>query len=336
MISTLMLITSGLFLFLAAFSFIIAASRNEGYGKTFILVLISVLFIIPSFMPRKFKQYLTGEEDEEEDEPTEASGIGRGAEVEGGPSASPTTTQAPEPSPEPSPEPADPIVLPEIHNGMTIVFVLAIVAILVIGGLITWKLVRNHRHTTRLERERREALEKDKAAALASWQKIIDRHAAVREKHLHAETDWDTLFLYPAINDASVPSTLRMLQAMRAASLVSDKPPASLGTDTDISALPYPKLVDKLEVAWDEAWSHARKVGQRSLPLKEKKLIGQIRQLLRTAENAGSSPTEVELAYKRISDLVAQLEVVRLPEKATQAIEQHQRLAIEAGSPAMQ
>ena len=227
-------------------------------------------------------------------------------------------------------------MLPEIHNGMTIVVVLAIVAILVIGSLITWKLVRNHRHTTRLERERLEALEKDKAAALASWQKIVDRHAAVREKHLHAETDWDTLFLYPAINDASVPSTLRMLQAMRAASLVSDKPPASLSTDTDISALPYPKLVDKLEMAWDEAWNHARKVGQRSLPLKEKKLITQIRQLLRTAENAGSSPTEVELAYKRINDLVAQLEVVRLPEKATQAIEQHQRLAIEAGASSMQ
>lgn len=330
MISTLMLITSSLILFLAAISFIMAASRGEGYGKSLILVLMSVLFIIPGFMPGKFKQYLTGEE--EEDEPTEASGIGRGAEVENEPSASPVATQAPEPSP----EPADPIVLPEIHNGMTIVVVLAIVAILVIGSLITWKLVRNHRHTTRLERERREALEKDKAAALASWQKIIDRHATVREKHLHAETDWDTLFLYPAINDASVPSTLRMLQAMRAASVVSDKPPASLSTDTDISALPYPKLVDKLEAAWDEAWSHARKVGQRSLPLKEKKLITQIRQLLRTAENAGSSPTEVELAYKRINDLVAQLEVVRLPEKATQAIEQHQRLAIEAGSPAMQ
>ena len=159
MISTLMLITSGLMLFLAAFSFVIAASRDEGYGKSLILVLMSVLFVIPSFMPRKFKQYLTGEEDE----PTEASGIGRGAEVENEPSASPVATQAPEPSP----EPADPIVLPEIHNGMTIVIVLAIVAILVIGGLITWKLVRNHRHTTRIERERLEALEKDKAAALA-------------------------------------------------------------------------------------------------------------------------------------------------------------------------
>ncbi len=243
-----------------------------------------------------------------------------------------STTPAPSPSSTPShaeeAAPADPIVLPEIHNGSTIIIVLTIVTILVVGGIIATKALLGARAAAKRLREEELAREKDRAQARAAWRRVVERHRAVQEKMLHAETDWDVLFSYPAINDPSVPQTKTLLQAHDALGVVSSEPPEGLDLNTDIAALPYPRLVSDLERAWNTAWAHAQKVKMHGIPHSERKQIHQIVRLLHLAESPASTENERELAYSRAQALIAQLVTVKVPVKAAQALESHQRLAI--------
>src|SRR5690606_22748323 len=108
--------------------------------------------------------------------------------------------------------------------------------------------------------------------------------------------------------------------------------PADLDERTQIDQLTYPKLVLQAEEAWQLAYSFAKRTGQKLLPRQERKTIEQISKLLNIAKNAGGSSSERDVAYARAQKLIQSLRVVKVPERAMLAIEQEQRLMLEASA----
>ncbi|WP_157831591.1 MULTISPECIES: hypothetical protein [Microbacterium] len=167
---------------------------------------------------------------------------------------------------------------------------------------------------------------------LDAWQLFVDRHNELLRKIVHAETDWDTLFFTPAINDPSVPETLRMLQAMRIASNLRDTAgilPADLPIEADVTTLPYPQAVEAFDLAWDVAERNARRIGQAATPPRERKMISEIRTLLNIAENAAASATERALAYRKAQLLIGELTTIHVPKTALAQLEARVAPALE-------
>lgn len=166
----------------------------------------------------------------------------------------------------------------------------------------------------------------------ATWASFQDLHQTLLKRALDAETDWDSLFFTPALTDPSVPETAAMWEAMRTAGMLRDTEgtlPTGLPEDTDIAGLPYPRAVAAFDAAWETAQRHAIRVGQAGIPAADRKTIKQVRGLLDLAENGAALSTERDLAYRRIRALLSKLTSVRVPERATAALEQKHRLALE-------
>lgn len=171
-----------------------------------------------------------------------------------------------------------------------------------------------------------------RARQAAVWQLFANRHNDLLRKIVHAETDWDTLFFTPAINDPSVPETLRMLEAMRAAGTLRDTAgtlPTGLPADADITSLPYPQAVDAFGLAWDVAEKNARRIGQSATPPRERKVISEIRTLLNIAENSAASATERGLAYRKTQALIGDLTTIHVPKTALAELEARVAPALE-------
>lgn len=247
------------------------------------------------------------------------------------PTPSSSTSESPTPAPEPTQQPAPPPAEPADLTWLWITLgIVAAVAILVVGVLLTVMLVKRLRKASRAEAERKRLEEARQERIREIWQSWIDRHKAVKEKVLSAETDWDMIFSYPCLSDATVPQTRDLHRAISAADHASDSMPPGLDETTDISSLPYPKMVLAAEETWQTAFSFAKRTGQKLLPKEERKTIEQIIKLLRMAQDAGGSPSERDVAYSRAQKLIADLRVVKVPERAMVMIEQEQRLMLEA------
>lgn len=231
------------------------------------------------------------------------------------PEAPATEAAAPEPEPAPVPD-------------LTYLWLTlgAVTTVSIAGGAGTLA-VRSVRRARRSSLAMRTARDRQEAALSA----IRERHQELLRKILHAETDWDTLFSYPAINDPSVPQTYEMLKAMRTANTLRDTAgeiPATAPAFVDVSTLPYAQAVDAFELAWDVADKHARRVGQSSIPRAERKLIQQVRDLLAMAENTAASTVERDLAYRRAQTLIADLTSIHVPQAARAVLEASQRLML--------
>lgn len=241
------------------------------------------------------------------------------------PSPQPTGTNEPTRAPDTVQEPAD-------LTWLWITFAVIVAAILAV--LLVWLIIHlstRARRGIRAAREQAEALRALQESRAATWQSYHDRHNELLRKILHAETDWDTLFFMPALSDSSVPQTLTMLRAMRTANTLRDtagKMPPNLDDGDDLTKLPFPRAVEDFALAWEAAERHARKVGQKNVPLAERRLIKQIRTLLDMAENSAASETERNLAYKRAQALIGDLESIHIPAKAMEQLEERKLLAL--------
>lgn len=250
---------------------------------------------------------------------------GDGPKPTSDPSPRPTGTSEPTRAPDTVQEPAD-------LTWLWITLAVIVAAILVV--LLVWLIVHlstRARRGIRAAREQAEALRALQESRAATWQSYHDRHNELLRKILHAETDWDTLFFMPALSDSSVPQTLTMLRAMRTANTLRDtagKMPTNLDDDDDLTKLPFPRAVEDFALAWEAAERHARKVGQKNVPLAERRLIKQIRTLLDMAENSAASETERNLAYKRAQALIGDLESIHIPTKAMEQLEERKLLAL--------
>ena len=243
------------------------------------------------------------------------------------PTSTPSATTQPTTAPEPTTEPADLTWL---------LVVLGIIGALILTAVLIWILIAATTRARRSIRTARKAAEVERAGReriATAWQGFHDRHNELLRKIMHSETDWDSLFFLPALNDPNVPQTYAMLRAMRAAGTQRDTAgelPADLPLDVDLTTLPYPKAVEAFAVAWDAAERNARRLGQKGVPHAERKLIKEIRTLLDMAENAAASSTERNLAYRRAQKLIESLETVHVPEKAIAQLEERQQLMITA------
>lgn len=249
--------------------------------------------------------------------------------------------ESPKPTSEPSPQPTgtneptrapDTVQEPADLTWLWITFAVIVAAILAV--LLVWLIIHlstRARRGIRAAREQAEALRALQESRAATWQSYHDRHNELLRKILHAETDWDTLFFMPALSDSSVPQTLTMLRAMRTANTLRDtagKMPPNLDDGDDLTKLPFPRAVEDFALAWEAAERHARKVGQKNVPLAERRLIKQIRTLLDMAENSAASETERNLAYKRAQALIGDLESIHIPAKAMEQLEERKLLAL--------
>lgn len=172
-----------------------------------------------------------------------------------------------------------------------------------------------------LEAEEEIIAENTTPTALESWQHYLDKEKKVMARFLEAETSWDMLFNYPALTDPDVETTSAMYKAMKIVQRMDSEPPTGIDADTDVSRLDYPRAVIAFEHAFDDALEYAQRVGQRSIPPAERKILSDIEDFLAKAQNAASSETERELAKSRIRSLVKQLDYVKLPQKTIAAIE---------------
>lgn len=247
------------------------------------------------------------------------------------PTPSPSTSENPTPAPtsEPASPPAEPADLTWlwITLGITVA-----VAILVVGVLLTVMLTKKLRRASRDEAERERLEEARRKRLEETWTRWTDRHQAVKEKVLAAETDWDMIFSYPCLSDATIPQTRDLHRALRAVDHASSTMPSGLDETTDIGSLPYPTMVLAAEESWEAALSFAKHTGQKLLPKEERKTIEQIIKLLRLAQDSGGSTSERDVAYARAQKLIAGLRVFKVPEKALAVIETEQRLMLEAPS----
>ncbi|WP_017831584.1 hypothetical protein [Microbacterium sp. UCD-TDU] len=82
--------------------------------------------------------------------------------------------------------------------------------------------------------------------------------------------------------------------------------------------------------AWDIAERHARRVGQKNVPLAERKTIKEIRTLLDIAENSAASQTERNLAYRRAQKLIEGLSSIHVPQSLMAQLEESHRLMLTA------
>lgn len=234
--------------------------------------------------------------------------------------------------PSPTPTPAEEsetstISMPQVEGALPMLGLIALV--LIILGMV-WLLLHFWLKQRRARRKAAEAAEAAQKRIDEAWQSYIDTEKKVMEKFLHAETDWDMIFNYPSLTDPKVEETSALYKAMRAVDRANSEQPENLSEESDLTSFEYPRAVIAFEAAWDTAFAHAKRVGQKSIPKPERRLLRDIRDLLSVAENPASAETERSNAKRRIKQLIKRLEHVKLPTRTMDAIEAGTMLQIES------
>lgn len=247
------------------------------------------------------------------------------------------------PPAEPS-APTDPITLPKVEN-LESLWLLPLLLIVIFGLYMAIRKIGNDRKNDQhkaaqkaLEDAEKKRLDDARIAEelrietliATRWQAVLDEHSLLKAKFLKSETDWDLLFKYPALQDVSVPQTAAMVRAMAAAENTDSTRPTGLSETSDISGLAYPRAVDAFSIAWRIATEHAQRVGQKNIPREERKKIKLVRTLLNIADDAGSSETERENAYRQIQRLLKEIPSITVPKQAFKAIEERRQLELTA------
>jgi hypothetical protein len=239
-------------------------------------------------------------------------------------SAAPSEVAEALPSTAPVPPPAD---LTGLWIGAGIAGAVLVLLILTVG-LVT--LVKRSRHGALKLRQEQAAQAEDRRQALVAWTAVTQTHQRLKDKAFEVETDWDMVFSYPVLVDPTVATTAAFHRALRAVDSISPEAPATLHLGMDITSLPYPQRVEAAEEAWLAAWDFAKRTGTKLIPAGERKKINQIVKLLKLARDGGGSEHERAVAYERAEKLVSELQWVKVPERALQAIGAESRLMLEA------
>lgn len=241
------------------------------------------------------------------------------------PSDTPSPTHTPTPTPTPTKEPES-WKLPKVENLET----LWLIPVAIIALLALYLLVRTISRSVKRSRAEKRQLEASRKAAQQRWATLVTRHDELRQKILHAETDWDTLFTMPALQDVSDPTTSKLYLAVNQAADESAEMPASFKEGSVLEDFAYARAVNRLDLAWQAAWRNAKRIGTSQIPTEEKKLISTIQHTLRLAEDGAASEAERTLAYERVESMLKELKHVTVPRQASLQITQAQRRMIEA------
>ena len=227
----------------------------------------------------------------------------------------PVTTATVSNTPPPAPTGSD--SNPGLDNALIILGIIIAALVIILLGWILARRIRRDITASRAERQRINSL---RAAQASTWKKYEGDYDKVVAHILATETDWDTIFFKPSLNDTSIPLVGKAWRTYHRVSGMDRTLPAGLDPETDVTTLPWPRAVTELVQVWKAADDYATKIGQKKLPPQERKTIKAIRMYLKIAEGDGASENERQSAYRQIHKLTQKLTRVVIPKKAQNLI----------------
>ena len=139
-------------------------------------------------------------------------------------------------------------------------------------------------------------------------EKLFAEHDAVTARWLDYELDVAKLIAYPTISDGRQPLTAAFLRAKKTADRLRPASPKAHLTDQELAA--YAAAVTDYEVAFDVAEREARRLKDSDFTETERKRLATAQQLLSVAVDSAATPTERQVAYKRVREELDGLIVV--------------------------
>lgn len=130
-------------------------------------------------------------------------------------------------------------------------------------------------------------------------QRVVDAHDAVTHRWLEYELDASKLISYPAMSDGRQPLTAAFLRAKKVADNLRPRGGETLVPDR---LKEYRDAVTDYEVAFDVAERDARRVTDAAFSADERRRLDTAKQLLTVATDRAATPSERQLAYKRVRE----------------------------------
>lgn len=171
------------------------------------------------------------------------------------------------------------------------------------GSALAYSTIRKHREHKKDEKTVRESRRED-------LEELRARHNTVLVDYARYETDAWLALSYPAMRDVSDEKTRALLSAMRAA----DRSAIREGTMKEKSVIAgndpiteYKSAVETLETAYKTAEANAVRIEGNGLSTSEQRDIKQAKNLLRHAEDKGTSEEARRTYYQRLSATIERL-----------------------------
>ncbi|MCR2826623.1 hypothetical protein [Microbacterium sp. zg.Y909] len=218
------------------------------------------------------------------------------------------------------------------------------------GAWEGWQRASKRRHKRRLEIIRAkselkaaQAAARGRPAATASIPTAITRpspqpsqleqlfalHDGVTQRWLDYELDVAKLIAFPAMSDGRQPLTAAFLRAKKHADHL--RPESANAKVSQEQVDEYRKAVTEFEVAFDLAEREARRMRDSSFSEVERKRLATAQQLLSVAVDQAATPSERQVAYKRVREELNGL--IALSDEAIDVLETKVSLEITSGTP---
>ncbi|MCR2826906.1 hypothetical protein [Microbacterium sp. zg.Y909] len=160
-------------------------------------------------------------------------------------------------------------------------------------------------------------------------EQLFALHDGVTQRWLDYELDVAKLIAFPAMSDGRQPLTAAFLRAKKNADHL--RPESANAKVSQEQVDEYRKAVTEFEVAFDLAEREARRMRDSSFSEVERKRLATAQQLLSVAVDQAATPSERQLAYKRVREELNGL--IALSDEAIDVLETKVSLEITSGTP---
>jgi hypothetical protein len=160
-----------------------------------------------------------------------------------------------------------------------------------------------------------------------TWKTLIAKHREIRANWASYELDASKLLDFPLMTDMREPATIALHKALKHALSLEPKDIQSVKF-IDAAGSPFARAVNDLDVAFHTAESEARRVVWGRFTNEERKRLATAKNLLSIAMDSAASPSERQMAYKRVFKEIEGL--IHIPEQALLALEKTHMLSLAA------
>lgn len=162
---------------------------------------------------------------------------------------------------------------------------------------------------------------------IETWKTLVAKHREIRSSWASYELDASKLLDFPLMTDMREPSTIALHKALKLALSLEPKDIQSMKF-IDAATSPFSKAVNDLDVAFHTAESEARRVVWGRFSNEERKRLATAKNLLNIAMDSAASPSERQMAYKRVFKEIEGL--IHIPEQTLLALEKTHMLSLAA------
>ena len=159
-------------------------------------------------------------------------------------------------------------------------------------------------------------------------EQLFAAHDDVTKRWLEYELDVAKLISFPAMSDGRQPLTAAFLRAKKHADRL--RPESANAKVSKEQVDDYRKAVTEFEVAFDLAEREARRMRDSSFTEVERKRLSTAQQLLAVAVDQAATPSERQVAYKRVREELNGL--IALSDEAIDVLETKVSLEITSGT----